>query len=280
MEPTEKRKFDGEDGDASNAPKKRVMGPAMPPTSAQPEHETAPASDGSDSDSESDDDFGPSLPPPDGISVAPVATAQPAAPAPEKENKRDEWMMAPPDGSDWASKIDPTQIRSRKFNTGRSARSGGSKELDSSWVETPEERMRRLGDAVMGVGAPSSDKQPKASTTARDKSMEERIKKFNVSVHYAFWPMGLNLHCYSNRVGRTPASKVPKHARRRTTTQVRVHLTAKKTWQSHPRSPMRSVGKWSIKQATTALASPRATTSKLRLAISNFQSIRLAFHDT
>jgi hypothetical protein len=179
MEPTEKRKFDGEDGDASNAPKKRVMGPAMPPTSAQPEHETAPASDGSDSDSESDDDFGPSLPPPDGISVAPVATAQPAAPAPEKENKRDEWMMAPPDGSDWASKIDPTQIRSRKFNTGRSARSGGSKELDSSWVETPEERMRRLGDAVMGVGAPSSDKQPKASTTARDKSMEERIKKFN-----------------------------------------------------------------------------------------------------
>jgi Protein of unknown function (DUF3752). len=189
MEPIEKRKFDGEDGDASNAPKKRVMGPAMPPTSAQSEHETAPASDGSDSDSESDDDFGPSLPPPDGTSVAPVEISQPASIAPEKESKRDEWMMAPPDGSDWASKIDPTQIRNRKFNTGRSARSGGSKELDSSWVETPEERMRRLGDAVMGVGAPSSDKQPKASTTARDKSMEERIKKYNVSAHYVFWLM-------------------------------------------------------------------------------------------
>lgn len=180
MELTEKRKFDGEDGDASNAPKKRVMGPSMPP-SAQPEHESAHSgSDGSDS--ESDDDFGPSLPPPAGATVAPVEAALPASSAPEKkENKRDEWMMAPPDGSDWASKIDPTQIRSRKFNTGRSARSGGAKELDSSWVETPEERMRRLGDAVMGVGAPSSDKQPKASSTARDQSMEERIKKYNVS---------------------------------------------------------------------------------------------------
>ncbi|KAJ6130979.1 hypothetical protein N7523_001439 [Penicillium sp. IBT 18751x] len=180
MEATEKRKFDGDDGDASNTPKKRVMGPSMPPsTSAQPEHDSAPnGTDGSDS--ESDDDFGPSLPPPAGVMVAPVETAQPASSAPEKKgNKRDDWMMAPPDGSDWASKIDPTQIRSRKFNTGRSARSGASKELDSSWVETPEERMRRLGDAVMGVGAPSSDKQPKASSTARDQSMEERIKKYN-----------------------------------------------------------------------------------------------------
>ncbi|KAJ5684854.1 uncharacterized protein N7477_001199 [Penicillium maclennaniae] len=164
MEATEKRKFAGDDGDASNTPKRRVMGPSMPPsTSAQPEHDRAlSGTDGSDS--ESDDDFGPSLPPPAGVMVAPVETAQPASSAPEKkENKRDDWMMAPPDGSDWASKIDPTQIR----------------KLDSSWVETPEERMRRLGDAVMGVGAPSSDKQPKASSTARDQSMEERIKKYN-----------------------------------------------------------------------------------------------------
>lgn len=192
MEPTEKRKFDGEDGDAqSNAPKKRVIGPSLPPSaSAQPEHETS----GSESDSESDDDFGPGLPPPAGTSMAPVEqpVGQSDAPAREKkESQRDQWMLAPPDGSDWASKIDPTQIRNRKFNTGRSARSGGSKEVDSSWVETPEERMRRLGDAVMGVGTPSGDaKQPKASSTARDKSMEERIKKYNVSTPSASWLLG------------------------------------------------------------------------------------------
>jgi len=186
MESTEKRKFDEGNGDTqSNAPKRRVIGPSLPPASAsaQVAHET---SSGSESD-ESDDDFGPSLPPPDGVSV-PVEQSVDRSTSPvhgKKESQRDQWMLAPPDGSDWATKLDPTQLRNRKFQTGRSAGSGGSKQVDSSWVETPEERMRRLGDAVMGVGSPSSDTKPKASNTARAKSMEGRIKKYNVSIPIA-----------------------------------------------------------------------------------------------
>lgn len=104
----------------------------------------------------------------------------------EKAGQRDEWMLHPPDQSDWASKIDPTQIRSRKFQTGRSARSATSKQVDASWMETPQEKMRRLGDEVMGVSAPSdtTNKVPASTSSsgaARAKSMEDKIKKFQVS---------------------------------------------------------------------------------------------------
>lgn len=194
MEPREKRKFNGEEDGGSllepPSPKKRVIGPSLPP-STSPSEQPKPQSDsGSDSESD-DDDFGPSLPPPHG-QAAPTSADQPAnsqSTLPEalekKEGQRDQWMLHPPEQSDWASKIDPTQIRSRKFQTGRSARSATSKEVDASWTETPQERMRRLGDEVMGVSAPSGTTKAPASSSgtsaARAKAMEDRIKKFNVS---------------------------------------------------------------------------------------------------
>jgi Protein of unknown function (DUF3752) len=193
MEPSEKRKFNGEGNSdsptGSPSPKKRVIGPSLPPSASSSE-QPKPQSD-SGSDSESDDDFGPSLPPPHG-QAAPATADQPVdnqLTLPDvhekKEGQRDQWMLHPPEQSDWASKIDPTQIRSRKFQTGRSARSATSKEVDASWMETPQERMRRLGDEVLGVSAPSGTTKAPASSSsasaARAKSMEDKIKKFHVS---------------------------------------------------------------------------------------------------
>ncbi|CAI7645505.1 unnamed protein product [Penicillium pancosmium] len=186
----DKRKLSPEGADpAEIPPKRRVLGPSLPPPTDPTSNSNSDAASGSDSD-DSDDDFGPSLPPPAGQSIAPsvpsTSLAQSNAPAkePKPETQRDDWMLHPPENSDWASKIDPTQLRNRKFQTGKSARSAtaGSKGLDAAWVETPEEKLRRLEDQVMGVGAPSSGTtQPSASNpnAAKDKEMEEKIKKYN-----------------------------------------------------------------------------------------------------
>ncbi|KAJ5860614.1 uncharacterized protein N7529_007924 [Penicillium soppii] len=171
----DKRKFDDEAQNTSSTPKQRkVIGPSLPPT--------APTADATDS-SESDDDFGPSLPPSDLLSGSngPEAEASGVIEGPsvtetaEKENQRDQWMLQPPTQSDWASKIDPTQLRSRKFNTGKSATA--TKKMDSSWVETPEERMRRLQDAVMGIGA--SKNQARGEVVSNTKSKEDQIRRYN-----------------------------------------------------------------------------------------------------
>ncbi|KAJ5742162.1 hypothetical protein N7533_011571 [Penicillium manginii] len=190
----DKRKLsdDPSEGQTLPSPKRRILGPSLPPPTENTPADSASNSDaasGSDSD-DSDDDFGPSLPPPAGQSMAP--TAIPASSAhsntPDKEQKpetqRDDWMLHPPENSDWASKIDPTQLRNRKFQTGKSARSAtaGSKGLDAAWVETPEEKLRRLEDQVMGVGAPSSGPTQSLAgnfNAAKDKEMEEKIKKYN-----------------------------------------------------------------------------------------------------
>ncbi|KAJ6004072.1 hypothetical protein N7499_000136 [Penicillium canescens] len=151
----DKRKFD----DDHSVSKRRVIGPSLPTST-------------SDSDSDSDDDFGPTLPPPSGATPIPVPEAPKVVEA--KESQRDQWMLQPPAQSDWATKIDPTQLRNRKFNSGKSATA--PKKMDASWVETPEERMKRLQDAVMGVGASGqNEKQTAASDT---KLMEDKIKKY------------------------------------------------------------------------------------------------------
>ena len=166
----EKRKVPHDEENTAPSPKRRVLGPTLPP---QAEDNSANDS-GSGSNSDSDDDFGPSMPPPAGQSIAPPIQSTPTTthtPSEDKKQKpessRDQWMLHPPESSDWASKIDPTQLRNRKFQTGKSARSGGaSKDLDASWTETPEERMRRLEDKMMGVGAAPSGAAPPAAASA------------------------------------------------------------------------------------------------------------------
>ncbi|KAJ5587949.1 uncharacterized protein N7459_003714 [Penicillium hispanicum] len=188
MRSNEKRKFDSPEDDIegkiSPSPKRRVIGPSLPPpTSLSGPDQTQSHSQ---SDSDSDDDFGPSLPPANGDSTAPQDQPEhKSTPSKAKsdsiESRRDQWMLQPPDNSDWANKIDPTRVQSRKFQTGKSAHAKSSKQADPSWVETPEERMRRLQDEVMGVSA-SSDNTGESSSitnTSRAKAMEEKIKKFN-----------------------------------------------------------------------------------------------------
>ncbi|GLI74498.1 hypothetical protein PoHVEF18_002740 [Penicillium ochrochloron] len=187
MEPTEKRKRDAE-VDGEEPLKKRVIGPSLPPPQPSDAHDSndKDSQSGSDSDSDSDDDFGPGLPPSLGgtqpAKQISVQSTPQISESQKKETQRDEWMLLPPSQSDWASKIDPTQLRNRKFQTGKSARAPGSKQVDAKWVETPEERMRRLQDEMMGVGAAPNRAEQRTSNTkdaTRNKAMEEQIKKFN-----------------------------------------------------------------------------------------------------
>ncbi|PSR87197.1 hypothetical protein BD289DRAFT_367485 [Coniella lustricola] len=176
----------------SDAPK-RVFGPAAPPAPLL----ERPASPPSASDSASDeDDYGPSLPsaskpssannPSTRQSLSSTTTA-PAAP------KRDDWMLAPPSASDGYRERDPTKIRSRKFASGASAttrpKDGSNSEISSIWTETPEEKVKRLADAVLGRGsaanglgashAPSSSKSGGRVTNDKtDSDRDGKIKAF------------------------------------------------------------------------------------------------------
>lgn len=98
--------------------------------------------------------------------------------------KRDEWMIVPPKSEDWASKVDPTKIKNRKFQTGKGAKApqkmGGDNTL---WTETPEEKRQRLEDEVMGrkrpaTQAPVSGKAAVDSAEARETA--RRIQEYNV----------------------------------------------------------------------------------------------------
>jgi hypothetical protein len=174
----------------------RTIGPAPPPSVGDRGRDDEP---GSDNDSDSDDDFGPSLPPAD---AGPPRTVEdkedrpetqglPAkeepAPKPPGHGQRDSWMLQPPGASDWTSKVDPTKLRNRKFQSGKSAKgSGAGSQVDSAWTESPQEKMRRLQDQVMGVGAPPAPGEGMRDATAEDskkaEEMRERIQKYNVSI--------------------------------------------------------------------------------------------------
>lgn len=133
---------------------RRVMGPAPPPADLASRPTTAPDADAG-SDSDSDDDYGPALPGAapsnrSGPSFPPMPAAAPERPA------RDDWMLAPPEPTGYQER-DPTKIRARKFASGASATSrpagGAGGGISSIWTETPEQKAKRLADAVLGRGA-------------------------------------------------------------------------------------------------------------------------------
>lgn len=179
-----------------SAKRARVIGPTLPPARLD-ERPASPPDDTQgerlSSDDEDDDDFGPSLPssrdaaPKSSASIGPqIPTPNVAAPPPQ----RDEWMTLAPSSGDWASRVDPTKLKNRKFNTGRGAKappqattggSGGG----SSWHETPEEKQARLKREVMGI---KDDTQSRRTTTAgqgnkpEDEATAQRLKEYNVSI--------------------------------------------------------------------------------------------------
>ncbi|KAL4944016.1 hypothetical protein BDV06DRAFT_188351 [Aspergillus oleicola] len=206
MDNSSKRKLQGPSlptEPETDAPDKRrkVIGPAMPPPAADSDNNSG---SNPDSDSDSDDDFGPSLPPPPGSAPHPQAQPQiePQAPAqststtaPSKLSpKRDAWMLAPPSSGSDRSRVDPTKLRNRKFQSGPRAGNapGGGTGVDSSWTETPEEKMRRLQDEAMGVrpsassvtrsGAGAGPGGRSEAEEAKAQALRDKVAKYNERV--------------------------------------------------------------------------------------------------
>ncbi|EAU29401.1 predicted protein [Aspergillus terreus NIH2624] len=189
MDQGEKRKSTEpitEDADDLASKRRRVIGPSLP----SQESDAKPEAAASESDSSDDDDFGPSLPPAD--SAAPdtrgLTSKQAEAPVSERESseagrsadvksQRDDWMLQPPGATDWAQRVDPTKLRNRKFQTGKSA-TGRSEGVDSSWTETPEQKMRRLQDQVMGVASHSSSGGRGPQTTGSSRNIQDKVKSY------------------------------------------------------------------------------------------------------
>lgn len=172
--------------------RRRVLGPALPPAPIDEMPPPAPLRSEHPEDSDSDDDFGPAP----ATSIVDTGLVQDAAAeAPMLEGtqdepipklKREEWMLAPPTQGDWTSRVDPTKLKNRRFNTGKSARAPAQPSSTEStlWTETPEQKRKRLQDEIMGVVGPaslgSSEKKP-ARRDAEAKEAEKRIKEFHVS---------------------------------------------------------------------------------------------------
>ena len=76
----------------------------------------------------------------------------------------------PPTQDDLAARMDPTKMRARKFNSGKSAASSGG--MSSAWTETPEQKLKRLQDEAMGISAPANTSA--AQTGSKQSKKEER----------------------------------------------------------------------------------------------------------
>ncbi|KAK1731789.1 hypothetical protein CaCOL14_008978 [Colletotrichum acutatum] len=160
-------------------PPKQAIGPAMPP----PDHRPSAA----DSDSDSDDDYGPALPSSttsvqraQAAAAAAAATASQGPAAPQ----RDDWMLAPPTQSGYQER-DPTKLKNRKFASGKSsaaAAGGGGGGISSIWTETPEQKRKRLEDAVLGRGDPTAAGNEKNQQPRRTKEEVERERRISDNI--------------------------------------------------------------------------------------------------
>ncbi|PQE15952.1 nopp 140 functions as a transcriptional activator protein [Rutstroemia sp. NJR-2017a BVV2] len=171
-------------------PRKRVLGPAPPPAPLSERPPNPP------SDSDSDSDYGPSLPPAPGSAAhsalesrrAQEASALAASASEPAKPQRPEWMLAPPTSSDWTSRVDPTKLKARKFASGKGAKAPAEKTgVSAIWTETPEEKRRRLEDAVLGRQDSSSagndgngGRGPRTKAESKkDAETDRRIREYN-----------------------------------------------------------------------------------------------------
>lgn len=180
---------------------KRIQGPAPPPASLSERPPNPPGDSDSDSD---DDDYGPALP----TSSAHQARQSQAAAALHSARQaaestapqRDDWMLAPPTGSDLNHAQDPTKLKARKFNSGPRASTSGGGEISSIWTETPEQKRKRLEDAVLGrTGAGSGAGAAAASPSGQSqppKTLEEdeRAERIRNNIQKARGPSLLEAH--------------------------------------------------------------------------------------
>ncbi|KAK0657361.1 hypothetical protein B0T16DRAFT_401539 [Cercophora newfieldiana] len=90
-------------------------------------------------------------------------------------------MVAPPTASSYRE-VDPTKLKSRKFASGRSAGSEKPTGISSIWTETPEEKARRLANAVLGREDPSTSAGltpgHRSSASSSRRADEQKIRAF------------------------------------------------------------------------------------------------------
>ncbi|KAH6609317.1 hypothetical protein Trco_002663 [Trichoderma cornu-damae] len=164
------------DSDSDTGP--AAPAPAPAPAPANPDSES------SEGDDDDDDDFGPSLP---SASAPRARQIGPSLPPSELDGapRRDEWMLAPPPPSSTFSERDTTRIRARKFASKpgpspspSSAAAGPS----SIWTETPEEKLKRLQDSVLGRTGPASDAgaPPGLEDERRKKQLRDEALSANI----------------------------------------------------------------------------------------------------
>jgi len=170
-------------------PPKRVFGPAPPPADLNSLPTTDPNYDNNaSSDSDDDDEWGPKLPTgsPDSrpITVGPAFPSTNTQSSQSSAPKRDDWMLAPPTSSDHRAP-DPTKLRGRRFLSGpratAAAASRASGGVSSVWTETPEEKARRLANAVLGREDPTAVTAASQSRPDRKESKpvdESRIREY------------------------------------------------------------------------------------------------------
>ncbi|KAK3393573.1 hypothetical protein B0H63DRAFT_458503 [Podospora didyma] len=167
---------------------RRVLGPAPPPADLSQRPTTGPDSDSSDDD----DNWGPALPSVTASAAQSSSSTSrfgpyfPAESHPAGPAKRDDWMVAPPTSSGY-SVADPTKLKSRKFASGRSVadKKPGGSGPSSIWTETPEEKMRRVTNAVLGREDPAASSEPPAASSRQSAHLvgtrrvdESRIRSY------------------------------------------------------------------------------------------------------
>jgi hypothetical protein len=84
-------------------------------------------------------------------------------------------MLAPPTASAYTER-DPTRIRARKFTSNPTGKPAGGGGVSSIWTETPEEKLRRLQDNVLGRSGSAND-AAESSSSRRSKEEEERNRR-------------------------------------------------------------------------------------------------------
>jgi hypothetical protein len=86
-------------------------------------------------------------------------------------------MLAPPSASNGYTERDPSKIRARTFSSKPSGSSKTDAEISSIWTETPEQKLKRLQDSVLGRSSASGAPQQSAADAGEAKRRAEEAER-------------------------------------------------------------------------------------------------------